>query len=152
MDVMIDEEGEYEEEEEVEEEESDAEESDKMRGYFIAFEVLNDRRLLTLLAESLDSCLQVSKLLKNARINIPQSTLHRLLKRLVNAGVIKEGKGVDRRKRFYILTDFGRYVMEIVADAIAKQLKVTNDKDLAMKLGIDLITLNKLVGSRQMRR
>ena len=58
------------------------------------------------------------------------------LQRLEEDGLIQEAKGLTsretdrRRRRFYRLTRFGRTVMALEAERLARQLAIAVDKDV----------------------
>ena len=57
------------------------------------------------------------------RKKIPQSTAYRLLKRLIEAELVEACRGIDRRKRYYKLTELGEKVLDKVVEVIKSALK-----------------------------
>ncbi len=59
---------------------------------------------------------------------LPQSTMYRLLKKLVSVGLAEAYKGIDYRKRYYKLTELGDKVLNKVLATIKESLKNHMDK------------------------
>jgi len=59
---------------------------------------------------------------------LPQSTMYRLLKKLVNTGLAEVYRGIDFRKRYYKLTELGKKVLNKVLEVIKETLKDYMDK------------------------
>ncbi|MCE4601851.1 MAG: PadR family transcriptional regulator [Desulfurococcales archaeon] len=53
---------------------------------------------------------------------VPASTLYKLLQRLAEAGLVEAGRGLDKRRRYYKLTDRGREVLGRVKMMIHRAL------------------------------
>jgi len=60
--------------------------------------------------------------------DLPQSTMYRLLKKLVNTGLAEVYRGIDFRKRYYKLTELGKKVLDKVLGTIKETLKDRMDK------------------------
>ncbi len=56
-------------------------------------------------------------------VRLPQTTMYRLLKRLVDVGLVEVRRGIDYRKKYYRLTDLGREVLGKVKGLIKQAMR-----------------------------
>lgn len=77
----------------------------------VASEILGSRKLLAVFARLCDRGKCIREI---AGRDLPQSTVRSILLRLARAGVVEVSKGIDRRKRIYILSSFGLEVLEAI--------------------------------------
>jgi len=128
--------------------------------YAIASEVLSSNRLLRIFAVlRLGGCAtDISR-----ESGVPPSSTLRFLRRLAEAGVVEVVSGLDRRKKFYKLSDLGmdvlKYVKHVITDSVDnkgsdKYVYVEEHKfsDLARKLGVDVELLARLLGASKERK
>jgi len=128
--------------------------------YATASEVLSSNRLLRIFAVlRLGGCAtDISR-----ESGVPPSSTLRFLRRLAEAGVVEVVSGLDRRKKFYKLSDLGmdvlKYVKHVITDSVDnkgsdKYVYVEEYKfsDLARKLGVDVELLARLLGASKERK
>ncbi|MEM1704009.1 MAG: winged helix-turn-helix domain-containing protein [Zestosphaera sp.] len=128
--------------------------------YAIASEVLSSNRLLRIFAVlRLGGCAtDISR-----ESGVPPSSTLRFLRRLAEAGVVEVVSGLDRRKKFYKLSDLGmdvlKHVKHVITDSVDnkgsdKYVYVEENKfsDLARKLGVDVELLARLLNASKERK
>lgn len=55
--------------------------------------------------------------------NLPYASVYKFLKRLVDAGIIVETRGINRRKSHYVLTETGEEVVEQIKKMLLQEFK-----------------------------
>jgi len=99
----------------------------------LVIEVLGDPRFLNVILKlvrgpraALDLVDNVIYFITNgklSKIKVPRSTAYRILKRLRELGLIEVHVAIDKRKKYYALTDLGKLVADRVMKLIKKKLK-----------------------------
>ena len=98
------------------------------------------------------------------RYRLPESTARRLLKRLVEIGLIEVYRGIDRRRRYYKLTATGesvaRKLVSLVVDRLRRHairgssrmlLDVEKLREEAYRLGVSPRLLVEVLGLKRVK-
>ena len=66
---------------------------------------------------------------KIVKLPLPTSTVYRILRKFVDTSLVRVYKGVDRRKKYYKLTEKGEKVLEKILQIIVDTLRKEGEKD-----------------------
>lgn len=119
----------------------------------MAMEVLGSRRLLIVFSELAAGPVCSYTLVRREKT----SYIYKVFKRLSSLGLVEYAVGLDRRRRYYVLTEKGLEVLKIVRSFVARAVGAGGDgyvevaegvlSGFAARLGVDVSALVKLLGA-----